>query len=273
MLQDLKNYLSFHALHYPYFCFDQDGCLYVSAGQSSRPTRKYGYHWEVSQQEVSLPAGGERTRRDAERMFGSAACIRASSWKNRTRWAVSPSPSGLVHDGSHLIVADSGNNRLADPRERRTPGCHASRTTSTKASSTPFTVPPRWPWTATRACMCWSRRSRERRTSRSSNARLAVLQQDYLRAAEQGPRGAHETDQAQELAGTASVGRFSAPASECGADRRRRRSLPAAGLGGQRVGAGATAADSQATISRFRQNTGTAARRCRVPGRAATSPS
>ena len=25
---------------------------------------------------------------------------------------VSPSPSGLVHDGSHLIVADSGNNRL-----------------------------------------------------------------------------------------------------------------------------------------------------------------
>ena len=32
MVPDLKNYLPFHALHYPYFCFDPDGMLYISAG-------------------------------------------------------------------------------------------------------------------------------------------------------------------------------------------------------------------------------------------------
>jgi hypothetical protein len=53
MVPDLKNYLPFHALHYPYLCFDRDGTLYVSAGQSSRPTRQYAYHFEVSHQEVS----------------------------------------------------------------------------------------------------------------------------------------------------------------------------------------------------------------------------
>ena len=110
-VQDLKNYLSFHSLHYPYFCFDPDGSLYVSAGQSSRPTRQYGYHWEVSQQEVSY-------HRELSGAEGRGAYV----WKYRMHPGVKleeqdalggfAGPSGLVHDGSHLIVADSGNNRL-----------------------------------------------------------------------------------------------------------------------------------------------------------------
>ena len=92
-VQDLKNYLSFDSLHYPYFCFDQDGCLYVSAGQSSRPTRQYGYHWEVSQQEVTY----QRELRGAE---GRGAYV----WKYRMHpgvqveeqdaWVVSPDRAG-----------------------------------------------------------------------------------------------------------------------------------------------------------------------------------
>ena len=110
-VQDLKNYLSFDSLHYPYFCFDPAGSLYVSAGQSSRPTRQYGYHWEVSQQEVTY-------QRELSGAEGRGAYV----WKYRMHPGVKleeqdarggfASPSGLVHDGSHLIVADSGNNRL-----------------------------------------------------------------------------------------------------------------------------------------------------------------
>ncbi len=110
-VQDLKNYLPFNSLHYPYFCFDPAGSLYVSAGQSSRPTRQYGYHWEVSQQEVSY----QRALRGAETRG-------ASVWKYRLETGIQleeqaaqggfAEPSGLVHDGSHLIVADCGNNRL-----------------------------------------------------------------------------------------------------------------------------------------------------------------
>ena len=109
--QDLQNYLSFHSLHYPYFCFDPDGALYVSAGQSSRPTRNYGYHWEVGQQEVTY-------QRELSGPEGRGAYV----WKCRLLGGVKleeqaalagfASPSGLVHDGRHLIVADSGNNRL-----------------------------------------------------------------------------------------------------------------------------------------------------------------
>ncbi|MCU0961561.1 MAG: hypothetical protein MUF48_15805 [Pirellulaceae bacterium] len=109
-VQDLKNYLPFHALHYPYFCFDADGNLYVSAGVSSRPTRRYGYHWEVGQQEVTyqreLPGDERRTR----------------VWKCRVESGVRlkildhfggmADPAGVVHDGTHLIVADHGHNRL-----------------------------------------------------------------------------------------------------------------------------------------------------------------
>ena len=93
-VQDLKNYLSFDSLHYPYFCFDQDGDLYVSAGQSSRPTRQYGYHWEVSQQEVTYQrelSGADGTRR--VRLEVSLARGRQAG-RTRARGVVSPNRAG-----------------------------------------------------------------------------------------------------------------------------------------------------------------------------------
>ena len=51
MAQDLKNYMPFHSLRYPYFCFDPDGTLYISAGQSTLPTKR-----------LRLLLGSERTR-------------------------------------------------------------------------------------------------------------------------------------------------------------------------------------------------------------------
>jgi len=50
---DLKNYMPFCALRYPYFCFDSNGLLYVSAGQSTRPTKLYAYYFEVGEQETT----------------------------------------------------------------------------------------------------------------------------------------------------------------------------------------------------------------------------
>jgi hypothetical protein len=111
MVPDLKNYLPFHSLHYPYFCFGPEGSWYISAGQSTRPTRQYAYHFEVSHREVSyareLPEPDER---------------RGSVWKCQLKpgaryaeeqmWGGFADPSGVVQDGGHLIVADSSNNRL-----------------------------------------------------------------------------------------------------------------------------------------------------------------
>lgn len=111
MVPDLKNYLPFHALHYPYFCFDRAGALFISAGQSTRPTRQYAYHFEVSHQEVSY-------HREVPEKTARGECV----WK--CQLTAGPAveeqqvlrgfaePSGLVHDGDHLIVADSGHNRL-----------------------------------------------------------------------------------------------------------------------------------------------------------------
>ncbi|NLF73655.1 MAG: hypothetical protein GX575_31840 [Candidatus Anammoximicrobium sp.] len=111
MVPDLKNYLPFHALHYPYFCFDPDGALYISAGQSCRPTRQYAYHFEVSHREVSH-------YRDLPGQEGRGTYV----WKCQPQPGPTvheqaalegfADPSGLVHDGQHLIVADSGHNRL-----------------------------------------------------------------------------------------------------------------------------------------------------------------
>jgi hypothetical protein len=110
-VQDLRNYLPFHSLHYPYFCLDRGGTLFLSAGQSSRPTRQYGYHWEVGQTEVTyqreLPGkGGRGTYAWKLRMYPGVKVEEQESFGGFA------SPSGLVRDGSHLIVADSGNNRL-----------------------------------------------------------------------------------------------------------------------------------------------------------------
>jgi sugar lactone lactonase YvrE len=111
MAPDLRNYLPFHSLRYPYFCFGPVDSLYISAGQSALPTKRYGYYWEVSAQETNhyWDISGEEAKG-------------AHVWKCRMRPGVKvekqdsfggfAEPSGLALDGDHLIVADAGNNRL-----------------------------------------------------------------------------------------------------------------------------------------------------------------
>ncbi len=108
---ELKNYLPFHALHYPYFCFDSNGLLYMSAGQTSWPTKVYAYHYEVSEKDV-------RYHWEMNGKEGRGAHV----WKCQLQPGVTyekrgsiggfVEPSGLVLDGDNLIVADAGNNRL-----------------------------------------------------------------------------------------------------------------------------------------------------------------
>ena len=110
-VQDLKNYLPFHSLHYPYYCFDPNGILYLSAGQSTLPTRHYGYHWEVGQQGGSyhweVPRNeGRGTHVWKCRMKPGARIEKVDSFGGFSQ------PGGLALDGDYLIVADSGNNRL-----------------------------------------------------------------------------------------------------------------------------------------------------------------
>ena len=108
---ELKNYMPFHALHYPYFCFDPDGLLYVSAGQSSGPTRQYAYHFEVG--EATVDYHWEMSR-DEERGAHVWKCQIQPGVEFERRGSLGgfAEPSGLVLDGDHLIVADAGNNRL-----------------------------------------------------------------------------------------------------------------------------------------------------------------
>ena len=111
MTMDLKNYLPFHSLRYPYFCFDPDGTLYISAGQSTLPTKRYAYYWEISTQETTYH--WEVSPKEARA---------AQVWKCRMHPGVKlekqgsfggfAEPSGLALDGNNLIVADAGNNRL-----------------------------------------------------------------------------------------------------------------------------------------------------------------
>jgi sugar lactone lactonase YvrE len=108
---DLKNYMPFHALHYPYFCFGPNGLLYVSAGQSSHPTRLYAYHFEVGESDVRYhwDVTGN-TQRGSHvwkcRIHPGIRIENAGSFHGFAE------PSGLALDGNHLIVADAGNNRL-----------------------------------------------------------------------------------------------------------------------------------------------------------------
>ncbi|MBM4090199.1 MAG: hypothetical protein FJ276_12375, partial [Planctomycetes bacterium] len=182
--QDLKNYLSFHALHYPYFCFDPDGALYVSAGQSSRPTRNYGYHWEVSQQEVTY-------QREVSGQEGRGAYV----WKYRVHpgikleeqdaWGGFASPSGLVHDGSHLIVADSGNNRLQVLGKDGRP---VATITHYEHEGQQYPIHGPTALAMDRDNSLYVLVSSQPRAAGEPivERTLAVLQQDYLRAAEQG---------------------------------------------------------------------------------------
>jgi len=108
---DLKNYMPFHALRYPYFCLDASGLLYVSAGQSSRPTKQYAYHFEVGEDEVTYH--GEMIGREQRGKHVWKCQIQPGpKLQIRGSFAGFAEPSGLVCDGDHLIVADAGNNRL-----------------------------------------------------------------------------------------------------------------------------------------------------------------
>ena len=110
-VSDLQNYLPFQALRYPYFCFAPSGLLYVSAGQSSRPTQQYAYHFEVGANEATyrwpMQAGEDRAKSVWQ-------CQVQAGPKLQVGRAFSgfAEPSGLVCDGGQWIVADAGNNRL-----------------------------------------------------------------------------------------------------------------------------------------------------------------
>jgi hypothetical protein len=108
---DLKNYMPFYALRYPYFCFDPTGLLYVSAGQSSRPTRLYAYYFEVGEQEGTYhwEVSGNEGR---ETLVWKCQLDPGVKLERRGSFGGFAEPSGLVLDGNHLIVADAGNNRL-----------------------------------------------------------------------------------------------------------------------------------------------------------------
>jgi len=118
--KDLKNYLPFGQFHYPYFCFDKDGHLYVSAGQAYYATRVAASDWEVdvAPRKGGMYGWGKRADWEA----GTALEKGAEVWKyrldagvkveNKGHVAGFAGPCGLVFDGDHLIVADSGNNRL-----------------------------------------------------------------------------------------------------------------------------------------------------------------
>jgi len=108
---ELKNYLPFHALHYPYFCFDPSGLLYMSAGQTSRPTRLYGYHFEVSERDVRYH--WELSGKEGRGAHVWKCHIQPGvTYERRGSLSGFVEPSGLAFDGNHLIVADAGNNRL-----------------------------------------------------------------------------------------------------------------------------------------------------------------
>jgi hypothetical protein len=107
----LKNYLPFSALRYPYFCLDPNGLLYVSAGQSSRPTKLYAYHFEVGEQEGSYHWEMDG-REEREACVWKCQLQPGAKYERRGSFGGFAEPSGLVLDGNHLIVADAGNNRL-----------------------------------------------------------------------------------------------------------------------------------------------------------------
>jgi hypothetical protein len=183
-VQDLKNYMPFHSLHYPYFCFDSRGFLYVSAGQSSRPTKRFAYHWEVGQEGVTYD-------RDPPGKDGRGTCV----WKCRLHPGVKfepleaiggfASPSGLAHDGGHLIVADCGNNRLqvlGDDGRVATTITHYEH----EGKRLPIHGPTALAIDRDKSLYVLVA-SKPRTPDQRIERTLAVIQEDYLQAARKGP--------------------------------------------------------------------------------------
>jgi len=110
-VRDLKNYMPFHSLHYPYFCFHPSGLLYVSAGQSSRPTKQYGHLWEVGEQGGSYhwEVSGKEERGT---YVWKCRMHRGVKIEKQGSFGGFAEPCGLVFEGGNMIVADAGNNRL-----------------------------------------------------------------------------------------------------------------------------------------------------------------
>jgi sugar lactone lactonase YvrE len=108
---DLKNYMPFYALRYPYFCFRPDGLLYVSAGQSTNPTKLYAYYFEVGEQEATYHWEVSRSE-ERESSVWKCRVPSGVELERRGSFGGFAEPSGLVLDGRLLIVADAGNNRL-----------------------------------------------------------------------------------------------------------------------------------------------------------------
>ena len=105
----LKNHLPFRALHYPYFCFGPEGVLYMSAGQSSRPTTRYAYHYEVLNKDVEY-----QWQMDGDRGGAVWKCGLKPGPKVERKGVFRgfAEASGLVVEGNNLIVADTGHDRL-----------------------------------------------------------------------------------------------------------------------------------------------------------------
>jgi len=107
----LKNHLPFRTLHYPYFCFGPDGALYISAGQSARPTKRYAYHYEVMEGRGHVEY---QWKMDGPRGGAVWKCGLKPGPKVEKKGVFSgfAEPSGLVFEGNNLIVADAGHDRL-----------------------------------------------------------------------------------------------------------------------------------------------------------------
>jgi len=121
----LKPYLSFGKFCLPDMCFDQHGHLYVSGGVWSRLSAFYSLNWEVKGRGQGEAVWKYRLREGTglERVpdFRSGGTAKTGeTGDNHLGFEGQPGsddahfnqPCGLAVDGTHLIVADSGNHRL-----------------------------------------------------------------------------------------------------------------------------------------------------------------
>ena len=121
----LAPYLSYGKFCLPDFCFDGQGDLYVSGGVWSPLSQFYSTNWEVPGRGQGEAVWKYRlskgTKLEGVRDFVSSGKTKTSQTgqghlgvegKAGQDHAHFNQPCGLAVDGTHLIVADSGNNRL-----------------------------------------------------------------------------------------------------------------------------------------------------------------
>ena len=121
----LEPYLSYGKFCLPDLCFDKQGDLYVSGGVWSPLSQFYSINWEVHGR-----GQGEAVWKYRLLEGTGLAGVRDFAFNGKTKTAATGQghlgvegqggqddahfnqPCGLAVDGTHLIVADSGNNRL-----------------------------------------------------------------------------------------------------------------------------------------------------------------